>query len=139
VPLSEFPETVPWPDAVAEHDENSPSNPPAGTARLKLTLEPDTLPLTVPVPFVPLLVSVSASVPLNDVPDCVNTHVISPAPDESVAVPDQEPLTAAVVDGEGDGLVGVEELPPPLQPDASTARQNAALLRAVDHRGTLIC
>ena len=85
---------------------------------MKLTLEPDTVPDTVPVPFVPVLLSVIVNAPEKEVPDCVSAHVISPGPDESVAVPDHEPLTLAGLDDgvEGEGVVG--DAPPPLHPAA---------------------
>jgi hypothetical protein len=118
---------VPWPDALAEQEVNDPSAPPCGTASEKVMLLPDTDPDTVPVAFVPVLLSVIESVPENDVPDWFRVHVIKPEPDESVAVPDHDPVTFA---GDGDGEVGdddpEDELPPPLQPSAATAAQIAA-------------
>jgi hypothetical protein len=97
-----------------------------------VTLLPDTVPDTVPVAFVPSLLSVIDSVPENDVPDCVRAHVMSPDPDESVAVPDHVPLRLVVVvvpveDDEELGVVG--ELPPPLQAALNT-RPRSAPMRA---------
>ena len=59
---------------------------------------------------------------------------MSPAPDESVAVPDQDPVRLAA-DGVGDvGDDGEDEeageLPPPLQPAVPTAMRIAAAARA---------
>jgi hypothetical protein len=90
-------------------------------------LLPDTVPDTVPVPFAPLPLSVIDIVPENDVPDWVSAHVIRPGPDESVAVPDHNPLTLELP-GDGEGLEGVAgvELPPPPQPAAASARSAPA-------------
>ena len=119
---------MPWPDALAEQEVNEPSAPPCGTASENVMLLPDTDPDTVPVAFVPVLLSVIDSVPENDVPDWLRDHVIKPEPDESVAVPDHDPVTLAGDDGEGE--VGdddpEDELPPPLQPLAATVAQIAA-------------
>lgn len=91
-------------------------------------LLPDAVPETVPDPLVPVLLSVIVIVPENDVDDCVRTQVIRPAPDESVAVPDHEPPTLAVVEeGGGDEEGAVEDpLPPPLQAVAASATMSAA-------------
>ena len=79
-------------------------------------------------------VSVSVSVPENDVPDCVSAHVIWPGPDESDAVPDHEPLTlAVVVEVEPDGVVGVEP-PPPLHPTVTSATPRTAPARTPENR-----
>ena len=63
---------------------------------------------------------------------------MSPAPDESVAVPDHDPATLA---GEGVGEVGeegddgeAEELPPPLQPAVPAAMKIAATIRPRENR-----
>jgi hypothetical protein len=107
------------PEAVAEHEPNAPSAPPAGTAIENVMLLPETVPETVPVAFAPVLVSVTVIAPENDVPDWVTDHVMRPGPEESVAVPAHDPFTSADdVDGaDGDGLEGegdvVVELPPP--------------------------
>ena len=93
-------------------------------------LLPDAVPETVPDPRVPVLLSVIVIVPENDVDDCVSTHVIRPAPDESVAVPDHEPPTLAVVDeggGEEEGAVE-DPLPPPLQAVAASATMSVAAI-----------
>jgi len=113
-----------------------PSAPPWGTPSEKVRLFPETVPDTVPVARAPVPLSVSDNVPENDVPDWVNDQVMSPDPDESVAVPDQEPVTFA---GEGEGAVGVvdpddEELPPPLQPSAALATTIAAAARRRGNR-----
>ena len=67
--LNDDPDTVPWPEAVAEHDVNAPSAPPCGTDSENVMLLPDTVPDTDPVPFVPLPLSVSVNVPEKEVPD----------------------------------------------------------------------
>jgi hypothetical protein len=115
---------VPVPDAVAEHDPNEPSAPPAGTVIVKVMVVPETVPDTVPVALVPDPVSVRFIAPENDEPDWLRDHDMSPDPDESVAVPDQAPLTSAgeVDGGDGEGVEGegdvVVERPPPLHPAA---------------------
>ena len=113
-----MPDTVPCPVALNVQVEDNPLNPPAGTAIEKVIDAPDTLPETVPLPLVPVLLSVSDSVPENDAPDCDNCHVIRPGPDESEAEPDHDPATLALVAGVL-GLVGAGELPPPLPPHAA--------------------
>ena len=127
MPLSEEPETLALPEADAVQFAPDPVAPPAGTDSEKVTLLPDTVPDTVPVAFVPSLLSVSDRVPENEVPDWVSTHVMSPEPEESVAVPDHEPVTLAVVvvvEGvEELGVVG--ELPPPLQAALNTRHRSA--------------
>jgi hypothetical protein len=66
---------------------------------------------------------------------------MSPAPDESVAVPDHDPVTFA---GDGVGDVGEDcdeeagELPPPLQPAVPTAMRIAAAVRARENRGRIM-
>ena len=129
-----MPDTAAEPVALAVQDENEPPAPPAGTASVKLRLLPDTVPDTVPVAVVPVPLSVSVSVPENDVPDCVSAHVIWPGPDESDAVPDHEPLTlAVVVEVEPDGVVGVEP-PPPLHPTVTSATPRTAPARTPENR-----
>ena len=66
---SDEPDTLPVPDAVAEHDVNEPSAPPCGTDSENVMLLPDTLPDTDPFAFVPVPLSVNVSVPENEVPD----------------------------------------------------------------------
>jgi hypothetical protein len=136
LPLSDEPDTVPCPVTEAEQVVYAPSNPPAGTETVKVMPLPDTVPDTVPEPFAPLLESVMVSVPVNDEPDCDSVHVISPGPDESVAVPDHDPPTDAgfVVDGDVvDGVVG-DEPPPPPHPTAMKAAQRETPARTAENR-----
>lgn len=129
VALSELPDSVPWPDAVLEQPAPEPSAPPAGTDKLKVRDVPEMVPLSVPVALTPLVPSVIDNVPEKPVPLCVSVHDIRPLPSESLAVPDHEPFTLALVVGVlgVDGDVVVELLlPPPLQPAATAASANAA-------------
>jgi len=130
---------VPCPEAVAEQAAYAPSKPPAGTDIEKVMVVPDTVPDTAPVPFVPLLLSVSVIVPENDAADCESVHVIRPAPDESVAVPDHDPLMLTLVDEGDEEPEGVEGdvLLPPLHPLAMSARR-AAPARTPANRGRIM-
>jgi len=127
------------PEAEAEQLVKDPSAPPAGTASAKETLDPDSVPDTVPDAFVPVPLSVRLSVPEKALPDCVMDHDISPDPDESVAVPDHDPLTVAgvLVDGVVLGVVGAL-LAPPLHAAAATADHSARPARTPESRESII-
>jgi hypothetical protein len=68
VPVIAEPETVPVPVAVVEHPAYAPSNPPAGTDSENCSVEPDTVPDTVPRPLTLWLASTIVNVPENDDP-----------------------------------------------------------------------
>ena len=95
------------PDTWAVHAPCGASNPPAGTLIVKVTDDPETVPITDPRPVTFVAVSVMVSVPLTDAPDCVICHVICPGPDESDAVPLQVPVRLEPVGD--DGAAGGEE------------------------------
>ena len=104
-----------------------------------MRLLPLTLPDTVPVAFVPVLLSVIARLPENELPDWVSDHVMRPAPDESVAVPDHVPVTLAgeLVAGGVEGAVATA-LPPPLQPRAASSAPTANPARNRGKRVTIM-
>lgn len=110
VPVMEVPETLPLPDTVELHDANEPLKPPTGTVSEKLTVDPESVPETEPLPVVPLPLSVIVSVPENELPFCVTCQAIVPGPEESDAFPFQLPAMLA-----GDGSEGDPESPPLLQ------------------------
>jgi hypothetical protein len=58
----------PVPEILAEQDPNGLSNPPAGILIENVIEEPETVPDTEPRPVIPVLVSVMAAEPENDVP-----------------------------------------------------------------------
>jgi hypothetical protein len=126
VALSELPETLPLPVMPAVQAPYCPLKPPVPIVMVKVIEEPETAPVTVPLPVVPVLPSVRVTVPLKFVPDCVTCHATVPGPEESLALPDHEPPTfAVVVVPPPDGVVGVDDPPPPEQPAASVALKSA--------------
>ena len=58
----------PVPEIVAEQDPNGLSNPPAGMVIENVIEEPETVPDSEPRPLIPVLVSVMAAEPENEVP-----------------------------------------------------------------------
>ena len=64
------------PDTLAVHDAYGLGKPPAGTLTEKVTVDPETVPETEPLPEMPEAVSVIVIVPENDESVCVSFHDI---------------------------------------------------------------
>jgi hypothetical protein len=115
---------VAWPvaETLAVQLANGESNPPAGMVIVRrIVEEPETAPVTVPRP--PAVVTDIVTVPVRSAPDWVTCMVIDPGPDESVAVPRQEPATFSVL---ADGAAGVSDLllHPPVNASAQSHGTN---------------
>ena len=104
----------------AEHDVHVPPKPPTGTRSVNESDEPDTVPVTVPCPTLPAVVSVIVKEPDTAAPECSSCHNIWPGPEESTAEPDHEPVRLA------DGPVPPPESPPPQAGAAVSARATQA-------------
>jgi hypothetical protein len=101
---------------VDEHPANGAENPPTGIVRVKDSVVPDSVPVTVPLPGKPLVVIFA--LPLICEPDCVSVVEMVPKPLESFALPDHEPDKLTVP------LGPVGDLLP--QADATRRRARAA-------------
>jgi hypothetical protein len=108
---------------VAVHVEYGVSNPPAGMLMVKRSVDPDTLPDNVPRPVTGVPVKLNVAVPDTVASLCAIESVMSPGPDESLAVPFHVPATLAAVD---DGAEGEEDGEPPPPHAAATPTTSTA-------------
>ncbi len=86
-----------WPDIDAEQPANGASNPPAGTLAVKVTVEPDSVPDTVPAPFTPTVPSTIVNAPEKAPLLSLSVHAIRPGPELSTALPDQVPVNPVLL------------------------------------------
>ena len=110
----------PFPEIVAVQLPYGESNPPAGTVMVSRIADPDRVPESVPRPVTDVPVNVAVTVPDSVVSVCEICIVTSPGPEESVAVPFQEPARFSELDPDEGADGEDEDDPPPVQAAVET-------------------
>jgi hypothetical protein len=96
-----------------------PDTDPAGIARLKLKVDPKTVPVRVPASVSEPSGLLAAAWPDTDEPDCVSIQVIEPGPLESIADPEKVPCSVTEAVG-GLGVVGGGDVRDVFEPPQET-------------------